>query len=240
MKDRISFNTRNIQYHGTTTYSEGGKNNSLADTSLEGGERKVKFYPVELSVSSRVSSVYMLQFLFLAVFLSLVLPSIGHAHRGARNEVDICRFSVGDEVVHFSAYTPTVSAGKSYCRSIPSVGLTDLVFDYEGKKLRDTTVEFEITKEPEGTRIFYQEPEKIKKGSVDAKVDFSKHGAGNYLAHVTIMYQGEKLDSHLPFSVGLESEESNIPTMVKVLFFLVIAIIAIMIWASRKKRDELS
>jgi hypothetical protein len=33
-------------------------------------------------------------------------------------------------------------------------------------------VEFEVTKEPEGTRVFYQAPEKIKKGTVDAKVDF--------------------------------------------------------------------
>jgi len=185
----------------------------------------------------RLMAVNILPLLFIGIFLSLVLPSIAYAHRGARNEVDTCRFSVGDEVVHFTAYTPSASGGKGYCHAVPSIGLTHLVFDYEGKKLRDTTVEFEITKEPEGTRIFYQEPIKIKKGSEDAIVDFNKFGAGNYLAHVTILYQGEKLDSHLPFSVGIESEESSIPTIVKVLLFIVVAIVAIMIWASRKKEN---
>ena len=91
---------------------------------------------------------------------------------------------------------------------IPNVGLTNLIFDYEGKKLRDVSIEFEVTKEPEGTRIFYLEPQKTKSGTVKADVDFSKYGAGDYLAHVTIVHDGEKQDTHLPFVVGAEEEKT--------------------------------
>lgn len=169
------------------------------------------------------------------LFLSLVFPATVSAHRGATNKVDTCRFSVGDEIIHFSAYTPTFSGGTSYCHGIPNIGLTHLVFDYEGNKLRHTTVEFEITKEPEGTRIYYHEPEKIKKGTIDAKVDFAKYGAGDYLAHVTIIYQGEKLDSHLPFSIGVEPEDAGIPKVIIIILVLVITIIFGMMIMSKFK-----
>lgn len=168
--------------------------------------------------------------------LSLMMVSTVNAHRNTTSEVDTCRFSVGDEVIHFTAYTPTFTGATGYCGAIPHIGLTHLVFDYEGNKLRNTTVEFEITKEPEGTRVFYQEPEKIKKGSVDAKVDFNMHGAGEYLAHVTIMYKGEKLDSHLPFTIGLEPEKGSFPMLVITLLILGIVSVLVMIYLARKKQ----
>jgi len=181
-----------------------------------------------------------IQIILAVLFLSLILPSAASAHRGARNEVDTCRFSVGDEVIHFSAYTPTFTGGTSYCHGIPNIGLTHLVFDYEGKKLRNTTVEFEVTKEPEGTRVYYHEPEKIKKGSVDAKIDFANYGAGDYLAHVTIMYKGEKLDSHLPFSIGVAAEDSGIPVVIIVAIFLIAIVILAMVVMSflRGKKSD--
>ena len=109
--------------------------------------------------------------------LTIAMPSAVYAHRGVRvsNEVDACNILVGHERVHFTAYTPTFTT-KEYCQSIPHIGTTNLVFDYEGKSLRNLTVEFEVTKEPEGTRIFYQEPTKIKSGTVNGVVDFSKFG----------------------------------------------------------------
>ena len=181
------------------------------------------------------------QIILSVLFLSLILPSAANAHRGAKNEVDTCRFSVGDQVVHFSAYTPTFSGGTSYCHGIPNIGLTHLVFDYEGKKLRHTTVEFEITKEPEGTRIYYHEPEKIKKGSIDAKIDFANYGAGDYLAHVTIMHEGKKLDSHLPFSIGVEAEGSGMPFIIKfALIALGIVILAMVVMSFSKKKKSIS
>ena len=144
-----------------------------------------------------------------ALFLSLSFSAPSYSHRGAPDEVDICRIRVGTEVIHFTAYTPTFTQSEGYCRFIPNVGLTNLVFDYEGKKLRDVSIEFEVTKEPEGTRIFYLEPQKTKTGSVKADIDFAKYGAGDYLAHVTIVHDGEKQDTHLPFVVGAEEEKTH-------------------------------
>ena len=133
--------------------------------------------------------------------ISFSTPSLGH--RGQTDEIDNCRIKVGFEKIHFTAYTPEFSGAQGYCQEIPNLGVTNLVFDFEGKKLRNISLEFEVTKEPEGTRVFYQPAQKIKTGTVNASIDFSKYGAGDYLAHVTIVYKGEKLDTHLPFSVGV-------------------------------------
>jgi len=175
-----------------------------------------------------------------AIFLISIFTTIpANAHRGAKGEGDACRIYVGTEVVHFAAYTPTFTKGESYCKAIPNIGLTHIVIDYEGKKLRDSTVEFEITKEPEGTRVFYQKPEKIKKGSMDAKVDFTNFGEGEYLTHVTIVDQGEKLDSHLSFTVGIEIEEDNIPyKLIIPVVLVIISLIAMNIVVNRKEKAK--
>lgn len=178
-----------------------------------------------------------LQLFIPALIMNFMLISTVSAHRGSANEIDTCRIPVGGEVIHFTAYTPKFSAGTGYCQIIPNIGATHLVFDYEGLKLRNTTVEFEITKEPEASRIFYQKPEKIKKGTMDAKIDFSQHGAGNYLAHITIVYEGEKQDSHLPFTVGLEDVEADIPYLVIILCSILAVALGFMFFLSRKNKQ---
>lgn len=161
--------------------------------------------------------------LLLLLCLSFFIPT-AQAHRAKANEIDTCRFSVGGEVVHFSAYTPSFTEGASYCHFIPDVGVTHLVFDYEGKKLRHTTVEFEITKEPEGSRVFYQRPEKFKKGSMNTIVDFSQYGAGHYLAHITIESKGETLDSHVAFSIAVEPESEGLSFSLILIFIITLII----------------
>ena len=132
-----------------------------------------------------------------------------------------------------------LTAGKGYCKIIPKVGLTNLVFDYEGEKLRHVSVEFEITKEPEGSRVFYQEPRQISTGTVNGVVDFGKFGPGNYLAHVTLVDKGNKLDKHLPFSVGIEDESDwDIVPFLILIAVLVIAVI-IMMWMARSKKSKM-
>ncbi|MBE0472274.1 MAG: hypothetical protein IBX55_22540 [Methyloprofundus sp.] len=178
---------------------------------------------------------------FSIFLLSLFIAAPAHAHRGAKGQGDACRIAVGTDVVHFSAYTPTFTKGESYCEAIPNLGLTHIVIDYEGKRLRNATVEFEITKQPEGTRVFYQQPEKIKKGSMDAKVDFTNFGAGEYLTHVTIVDQGEKLDSHLPFTVGIEIAEDNIPyKLIIPIILVIISLIGVNIVVNKKEQAKLA
>ena len=146
--------------------------------------------------------------LLLNLMLAFALHQPAFAHRGDLDDVDPCRIKVGTEWIHFAAYTPTFTENKSYCKSIPKVGMTNLVFDYEGKRLRHVSIEFEVTKEPEGTRVFYRPPDTSKTGTVDGAVDFSQFGAGNYQAHVTIVDNDQKVDTHIPFSVGIEGDES--------------------------------
>lgn len=175
---------------------------------------------------------------FIALLI-LTLASTGAlAHRGPADEVDTCRIRVGPEVIHFTAYTPTFTQGTGYCQQIPNIGPTNLVFDYEGHKLRDLTVEFEITKEPEGTRIFHQEPKRIKTGTVNATVDFSQYGAGDYLAHVTTVHEGEKQDTHLPFSIGVEEESSNTGVLKIVIPAIFIAIMLFFMFRQSKDNAE--
>lgn len=172
------------------------------------------------------------------LFLSMSFSAPSYSHRGATDEVDVCRIRVGTEKIHFTAYTPTFTQSEGYCRFIPNVGLTNLIFDYEGKKLRDVSVEFEVTKEPEGTRIFYLEPQKTKSGSVKADIDFSKYGAGDYLAHVTILHDGEKLDTHLPFVVGAEEDKTHWKRYLYMLVAVVILVAIGITVLTRKYGDK--
>jgi hypothetical protein len=166
--------------------------------------------------------------------LTFAVPPAVYAHRGASDEIDACNILVGHERVHFTAYTPTFN-NKEYCQSIPRLGATNLVFDYGGKSLRNLTVEFEVTKEPEGTRVFYLEPTKIKSGTVNGTVDFSKFGAGNYLVHVAIVHKDKSIDNHIPLSVGLESEASgNFP--LRLLFIAVF--IAAAVYFMKRAADK--
>lgn len=168
---------------------------------------------------------------FFVLLAALTSSSVSYAHRGAADEVDACNILVGHERVHFTAYTPEHSHNKGYCEAIPTVEETNLVFDYEGKSLRNLTVEFEVTKEPEGTRVFYKEPTKIKSGTVTGDVDFRDYGAGEYLAHVTIVDEGERLDSHIPFSVGVEDgHKSKFPTKT----LLVLGITAVIVYVLKR------
>ncbi len=180
-----------------------------------------------------------------ALNLALVLTISGlmsanvEAHRGAVDEVDACNVRVGFERVHFTAYTPTLSGGMGYCTIIPKVGPTNLVFDYEGRSLRNVSVEFEITKEPDGKRVFYQAPQKIKTGTANGMVDFREYGAGSYLAHIAIVDKDQRLDTHIPFSVGVESVEDN-SNMTNILAIgsVLLMVYGVFRWATKETPDQ--
>ncbi|MCH9697461.1 MAG: hypothetical protein K0U68_05080 [Gammaproteobacteria bacterium] len=160
-------------------------------------------------------------------FLSLlmVVPSTVLAHGGGAVEFDDCRIPIIGQWVHFTAYTPRLTGDAEFCNVIPRLGLTTLVFDYEQKPLRKMLVEFEITKEPGGKRVFYQEPTIHKTGSMNAAVNFSEFGMGEYLVHVTLLLANQKIDAHLPFSIGAEERSSRL------LWVLVFAVFGLLLCA---------
>ncbi len=148
----------------------------------------------------------------------LVSPALW-AHGGASVEADKCRIEVGPYLVHFTAYQPQLTGTTEYCNEIPELGNVVIVFDYEGKALRNMTVEFEITKEPEGTRFFYQAPTTNPTGTYNTSLNFTD--AGKYLAHVTLVNEGQKIDAHVPFAVGTSKSGLSGTT------YLVIAVVLI-------------
>ena len=68
---------------------------------------------------------------------------------------------------HHTAYQPKAYPAEEFCGNIPDANsLTQLVFDYQDQRYRDRAIEFEVTKEPEGKRVFFQEAKKHKSGTV--------------------------------------------------------------------------
>lgn len=165
-----------------------------------------------------------------SILASAVLPSSPvWAHGGAgASTTDTCRVQVGEFWVHFTTYLPMLTGTEEYCTTIPAPGLVNLVFDYEGKALRNMTVEFEITKEPEGARMHYQAPSTYPTGTVNAPVNLEP---GKYLAHVTLVNQGEKIDAHLPFAV-LTGTESATNQMLFVIGIIALAALYILYLSS--------
>lgn len=153
----------------------------------------------------------------LGLLLSSALPTAGWGHGGAGVDTDQCRVQIGSHLVHFTAYQPQLTGTTEYCNDIPELGNTIVVFDYEGKALRNMTVEFEITKEPEGKRVFYQEPSTHSTGTFNSAVNFTE--PGRYRIHITLVNEGQKVDEHIGLNIGAGQSGSSIST------YIVIAVV---------------
>ncbi len=176
--------------------------------------------------------------LALLTLLAITLPVTPvWAHGGVSVEIDSCRIPVGDQWVHFTAYTPDKTGDAEFCNTIPDQARANLVFDYEGRKLRKMTVEFEITKEPEGTVIYHQDAASHPTGTVNAVVDFTKHPTGSYLAHVTLINGEERTDAHLPFTVGAVGPSASDSLMMVVMMLGVLVGAYFFVPAVREKVD---
>lgn len=140
--------------------------------------------------------------LALGLSVSVILPmSDAFAHGGgAAQEFDTCRIPVGAHWVHFTAYQPQLTGMDEYCGELPSPGQSNLVIDYEGKALRQMEVEFELTKEPEGTSLVKIPQGKHSNGVITTPYNFTQ--PGKYLAHITLINEGQRIDAHLPITVG--------------------------------------
>jgi hypothetical protein len=143
--------------------------------------------------------------ILLAGFAVLFSASVW-AHGGAKGtDTDQCKFELEpDHWIHYTAYQPTAFPAEEFCASIPrEKEATILVFDYQDQKYKDNTVEFEVTKEPEGTRVFFLQGAKHKKGTVELKMPNGVPEPGSYLIHITLVPdQGERKDVHMAFKAG--------------------------------------
>lgn len=138
--------------------------------------------------------------------MGLLFSSALWAHGGAAGtDTDQCKFELEpDHWIHYTAYQPQAYPAEEFCGNLPdSNTLTQLVFDYQDIRYRDRTVEFEVTKEPEGTRVFYMEPKKHKSGTVVLSLPQGVPEPGKYLIHITLLQDnGERLDAHMGFKAG--------------------------------------
>ncbi len=136
------------------------------------------------------------------------------AHGGAAGtDTDQCKFELQPtHWIHYTAYQPKAFPAEEFCGNLPGIDtLTQLVFDYQDMKYRNMLVEFEVTKEPEGTRVFFLPSAKHKKGSINLELPNGVPEAGKYLIHITLVpdptdtenrTQGERLDVHMGFKAG--------------------------------------
>jgi len=128
------------------------------------------------------------------------------AHGGAKGtDTDQCKFELEpDHWIHYTAYQPVAFPAEEFCANLPrEKEAIILVFDYQDQKYKNDTVEFEVTKEPEGTRVFFLAGAKHKKGTVELKMPNGVPEAGKYLIHITLVPdQGVRKDVHMSFKAG--------------------------------------
>jgi hypothetical protein len=148
------------------------------------------------------------------VLLGLLFSASLWAHGGAAGtDTDQCKFELQPgHWVHYTAYQPQAFPAEEFCGKLPGTNTkTQLVFDYQDMKYRNMFVEFEVTKEPEGTRVFFLPSAKHKSGSVNLELPNGVPEPGQYLIHITLVpdpsdtekrTQGDRLDVHMGFKAG--------------------------------------
>lgn len=138
--------------------------------------------------------------------LALLFSASLWAHGGAAGtDTDQCKFELEkDHWLHYTAYQPKSFPAEEFCASLPKLNEPILlVFDYQDNRYRNNTVEFEVTKEPEGKQVFFLAGAKHKKGTVELNLPNGVTEAGKYLIHITLVPdKGERLDAHMSFSAG--------------------------------------
>ena len=136
----------------------------------------------------------------------MIFSSALWAHGGAAGtDTDQCKFELEkDHWIHYTAYEPKAYPAEEFCGNLPDINTTiQLVFDYQDQRYRNMAIEFEVTKEPEGKRVFYSEAKKHKSGTVVLNLPEGVSEASKYLIHITLLQDsGERLDAHMSFKAG--------------------------------------
>ncbi|MGZ8199415.1 MAG: hypothetical protein ACXWTP_08525 [Methylosarcina sp.] len=155
---------------------------------------------------------------------ALLLSTALWAHGGAAGtDTDQCKFELEpSHWIHYTAYQPKAYPAEEFCGTLPgSATPTQLVFDYQDMRYRNMAIEFEVTKEPEGTRVFFMPAQKHKSGTVNLELPNGVPDAGKYLIHITLVPdQGDRLDAHMSFSAGSGAKTSTTSYLLYLLFGL--------------------
>lgn len=178
------------------------------------------------------------------VLLGLVFSSAIWAHGGAAGtDTDQCKFELEkDHWLHYTAYQPKAYPAEEFCGNLPDVNtLTQLVFDYQDQRYKNMAIEFEVTKEPEGTRVYFLESKKHKSGTVVLDLPNGVAEPGKYLIHITLLQDsGERLDAHMSFKAGGGQPVSKSGLGIYALvFFGVLYIVYLSHAGFKRKVDEL-
>ncbi len=157
----------------------------------------------------------------LLVLLGTLFAATVWAHGGAAGtDTDQCKFELEpSHWIHYTAYQPTSYPAEEFCGKLPGTNTkTQLVFDYQDMRYRDMLVEFEVTKEPEGTRVFFLPSAKHKKGTIILDLPNGVPEPGQYLIHITLVpdeaaagdkTQAQRLDVHMGFKAGTGAPASK-------------------------------
>ncbi len=159
-----------------------------------------------------MKKIYIMKSALMTV-LGLLFSSALWAHGGAAGtDTDQCKFELEKgHWIHYTAYQPQAYPAEEFCGNLPALNtLTQLVFDYQDIRYRNRSVEFEVTKEPEGTRVFFQPAKKHKSGTVVLSLPNGLPEKGKYLIHITLLQDnGERLDAHMGFKAGFGEKVSS-------------------------------
>jgi hypothetical protein len=154
--------------------------------------------------------------------LALLLSASVWAHGGAAGtDTDQCKFELEpSHWIHYTAYQPKSYPAEEFCGKLPGSNTpTQLVFDYQDMRYRKMAVEFEVTKEPEGTRVFFLPSKKHSSGTVNLDLPNGVPEAGKYLIHITLVPdQGDRLDAHMSFTAGTGAPAGKYTTYLYLLF----------------------
>lgn len=156
--------------------------------------------------------------------LGLLLSAAVWAHGGAAGtDTDQCKFELEpSHWIHYTAYQPKAFPAEEFCGKLPGSNTpTQLVFDYQDMRYRKMSIEFEVTKEPEGTRVFFLPASKHSSGTVNLELPNGVPDAGKYLIHITLVPdQGDRLDAHMSFTAGTGAKTSTSSFVLYVVFIL--------------------
>ena len=157
--------------------------------------------------------------------LGMLFSATLWAHGGAAGtDTDQCKFELEPEHwIHYTAYQPLAYPAEEFCGNLPQADtLTQLVFDYQDVRYRNRAVEFEVTKEPEGKRVFFQAAKKHKSGTVVLKLPNGVPEPGKYLIHITLRgaSEADNLDAHMSFVAGKGMATSSTSLFMYFLFLL--------------------